>query len=89
VQCPGAEGARGVVRPFGLHSDDPAPRREGAGSDGAPGEESSAAAADEEQVERSGLLEEFLRRRALAGDHVGMVVGWDDAQATLARDLRA
>ena len=49
--------------------------------------ESAAAAAHKQVIELADFFEQFLRRRALARDHVRMVKGRNDRHAAFGRDL--
>ena len=75
----------GVVPRRRLHADHAAGRGEGARRDGAAREQPAAAAGHEQQVERSRLLEQLDRRRALPGDDVGVVEGRDQDRARAPR----
>src|SRR5205085_9574864 len=76
-----AERLPAVVAGLGFDAVDAAARRERARRERRAGEEAAAAQADEERVERPGLLDQLLGGGALAGDHVGVVVRRNQGQA--------
>src|SRR5712692_10380469 len=80
------ERAGGVVARFGLHADHFAPGREMRRGDRAARDQPAAAHRHEQVVERPRLLDQLLRRRALPGDHVGMIERRDRGKLALARD---
>ena len=57
--------------------------RQRLGGERAAGQQPAAAEADQQRVERPDLLDQFLGRRALAGDDVGMVEGRQQGQPAL------
>src|SRR5664279_3844058 len=78
-----------VVARFRLDAVDGAARRQGAGRQRRSGEQAAAAKADEEPVEFAKVFEQLLRRRALAGDHIGVVVRRNQRQPVLLREVTA
>src|SRR5215203_373700 len=52
------------------------------------GEKAAAAERGEEDVEVADLVDQLEGRRALAGDDIRVVVGWDERQAALGGELR-
>ena len=78
-----AERLLAVVAGLGLDAVDPAAGAQRARRERRAGEQAAAAEADEQRVERADLLDQLLRRRALAGDHVRVVVGRDQRHAAL------
>ena len=86
LELAAAKRARRVVARLGLHADHPDSRGKMGRRDGASREQPRAAAADEERVERADILEQLLRRGALAGDHGGVVEGRDQRRSALGRD---
>ncbi len=59
------------------------------GGDRAAGNQSTAADANKQDVERADFVDQFKRRRALAGHHVRMVERWNQRHAALVGELAA
>ena len=79
----GAERLLHIVAGLRLDTVQLATRRERAGRQRRTAQEAAAAEADEEGIERTDLVEQFLRRGALAGDHVGVIVRRNQGHAAL------
>ena len=87
--APFAQRALAVVAGLGLDAEHLAARRQRPRRQRAARQQAAAAERDEQRVQRAGVFQQFQRRRALAGDHVRVVVGRDQRHAALGGELAA
>src|SRR5680860_593026 len=80
-----AKAALAVIARFRFHTEDHATGIDGTGGDCAAGQQPAAAQRRDQHIQRSNLVAQLHRRRALAGDHIGMVIRRDQRRATLLR----
>ena len=73
----------GVVAGLGLDTDHGHARAEMLSRHRATRDQTAAAHANQQQVQRAGFLQQFSRRRALPGHHMRMVIGRDQRHAAL------
>ena len=78
-----------IVTRFGLHAVHAALRCQRVGAERRPGDQTATAHTHKQRVQRTVVLQQLQRGRALPGNHVGMVKGRDQRHATLLRQALA